>query len=140
MGIISTLNYFVFHAYKHGTNEDKKMARLILWNELKGIAICNFFVFMFAATTFRNYRNSRLLLANGIATLTGISFASHGVFPIFSAYQFHKEVLPVSIVQDEESLDFKKSTQLVNETLAVNYFMDLENAVFIEAGPETGAY
>ena len=76
MGYISTLNYFVFHAYRHGTNEDKKMARYIIWNEIKGIAICNFFVFMFAGATFRNYRNSRLLLGNGLAIAVGLYFAS----------------------------------------------------------------
>ena len=80
------MNLFVFHAFKHGTPDDKRFARYIIWNELKGAMICNAFLFMFAATKFKNYRNSRLLALNAMATVSGLLFAAEGLFPLFASY------------------------------------------------------
>ena len=62
MGQLSTLNLFVAHAWRHGTPDDKRFARFIIWNELKGVAIANFLTLAAAGTMFKNYRNSTLLL------------------------------------------------------------------------------
>ena len=62
MGQLGALNIFVLHAFHHGSHDDRRMAKFILWNELKGVAICNAFVFMLYAARFKNYRNSYLLL------------------------------------------------------------------------------
>ena len=60
MGQLTAINMFVLHAFKHGNEDDKRFARYILKNELKGVMIANFFVIMLAATRFKNYRNSSL--------------------------------------------------------------------------------
>ncbi len=60
MGQLTAINMFVLHAFKHGNEDDKRFARYILKNELKGVMIANFFVMMLAATRFKNYRNSSL--------------------------------------------------------------------------------
>lgn len=64
MGQLAALNLFVIHAFKHGNQEERKFARFIIWNEVKGIVIANAFVFMLYASRFSNYRNSHLLLGN----------------------------------------------------------------------------
>ena len=64
MGHLAALNLFVIHAFKHGNEDDKNFARYILKNELKSVLIANAFVFMFAASRFKIYRNSSLLICN----------------------------------------------------------------------------
>ena len=59
-----TLNYFIIHAYYHGNEEDKVFAKYILKQYAKGILIINGVFFLYAATRFRNYRNSNLLACN----------------------------------------------------------------------------
>jgi hypothetical protein len=49
MGQLAALNLFVIHAFKHGNEDDKKFARYILKNELKGILIANAFVFFYTS-------------------------------------------------------------------------------------------
>ena len=66
MGQLTAINMFVLHAFKHGNEDDKRFARYILKNELKGAFIANVFVMMLAATRFKNYRNSSLFKCNDI--------------------------------------------------------------------------
>ena len=129
MGQLGTLNLFVLHAFLHGNQDDRRMARFILKNEVKGALIANLFVFMFYFSRFKTFRNSHLLVSSITASFLGLGFATQGVFPLFSAYHFHKEFLPLSTVQDEH--EFKRATQLVNDTLTACYLWDLENAVLL---------
>ena len=62
MGQLAAINLFVIHAFKHGNDDEKRFARYILKNEIKGVLIANAFALMFAASRFKNYRNSSLLL------------------------------------------------------------------------------
>jgi hypothetical protein len=68
-------------------------------------------------------------IANGLASFTGLIFAAQGVFPLFSTYHLHKHALPLSTLVDQQ--DFRRSTQLVNDTLSLCYMWDLENAVLL---------
>ena len=60
MGQLTAINMFVVHAFKHGNEDDKRFARYILKNEIKGVLIANFCVMMLAASRFKTYRNSTL--------------------------------------------------------------------------------
>ena len=67
---------FVMHAFLHGNQDDKRMARFILKNELKGVLIANVFVFMFYFSRFKTFRNSHLLVSSITASFLGLGFAT----------------------------------------------------------------
>ena len=122
MGKLSTINYFIYHSYLHGSEEDKRFANFMVWNELKGVLIFNSFTFMLFLTRFKTYRNSHLLLANGFSSILGLVFAAEGLGPLLVAHNFHQAV-PVSILEDP--IGFGKSSQLVGDTLSLMYLEDL---------------
>jgi hypothetical protein len=71
----------------------------------KSVFICNAIVFSFYAARFKNYRNSYLLLANGVATLIGIQNGVLGTAPVFYGYLFYKGELAPGILDDNYEVD-----------------------------------
>ena len=53
---------------------------------------------------FKNYRNSYLLAMHVPATLIGLKFGLVGVLPLFDSYMFSKQMIPLSVLQESESM------------------------------------
>ena len=76
MGQLGTLNLFVLHAFSHGNQDDCRLARFIVKNELKGVLIANIFVLMSYFARFKTFRNSHMFLSCTVASFLGLGFAT----------------------------------------------------------------
>jgi hypothetical protein len=96
----------------------------LLWQAAKGIAVCNSMVFVAYAARFKTYRNSYLLKANAMATVTGLVFAVIGTSPLFYGQAFQQTQMAPGLLEDREG---QKRDVAVNDLLTLCYVQDKIN-------------